>query len=170
MSATATVRPALRPGTLAIHAGQESPDPATNARAVPIYATTSYVFDGPDHAADLFGLRKPGNIYTRIMNPTTDIFEKRVAALEGGVATVATSSGLAAETLAILNLARAGDSIVSTTSLYGGTWALFAHTLPRLGVTARFVDASGPGGAARVAAAIDGTTRSEEHTSELQSH
>ncbi len=160
MSTTANAaRPALRPGTLAIHAGQESADPATNARAVPIYATTSYVFDDPDHAADLFGLRKPGNIYTRIMNPTTDVFEKRVAALEGGVAAVATSSGQAAETLAILNLARAGDTIVSTTSLYGGTWALFAHTLPRLGVTARFVDASGPGGAARVAGAIDGTTK-----------
>ncbi|MHB8798463.1 MAG: O-acetylhomoserine aminocarboxypropyltransferase/cysteine synthase family protein [Thermoanaerobaculia bacterium] len=159
MSATATVRPALRPGTLAIHAGQESADPATNARAVPIYATTSYVFDDPDHAADLFGLRKPGNIYTRIMNPTTDVFEKRVAALEGGVAAVATSSGQAAETLAILNLARAGDTIVSTTSLYGGTWALFAHTLPRLGITTRFVDASGPGGPGRVREAIDGTTR-----------
>ena len=155
---TAT-RPALRPETLAIHAGQESADSATNARAVPIYATTSYVFDSPEHAADLFGLRKPGNIYTRIMNPTTDVFERRVAALEGGVAAVATSSGQAAETLAILNLARSGESIVSTTSLYGGTWALFAHTLPRLGITVRFVDASGSGGAARVAAAIDGTTR-----------
>ena len=159
MSATAAARPALRPGTLAIHAGQESADPATNARAVPIYATSSYVFDGPDHAADLFGLRKPGNVYTRIGNPTTDVFEKRVAALEGGVAAVATSSGQAAETLAILNLARAGDTVVSTTSLYGGTWALFAHTLPRLGVTARFVDASGPDGPARVAEAIDGTTK-----------
>lgn len=152
-------RPALRPATLAIHAGQESADPATNARAVPIYATTSYVFDDPAHAADLFGLRKAGNIYTRIGNPTTDVFERRIAALEGGVAAVAAASGQAAETLAILNLARAGDSIVSTTSLYGGTWALFAHTLPRLGIAVRFVDASGPGGAARVAAAIDGTTR-----------
>ena len=152
-------RPALRPETLAIHAGQESADPATNARAVPIYATTSYVFESPEHAADLFGLRKSGNIYTRIMNPTTDVFERRVAALEGGVAAVATSSGQAAETLAILNLARSGESIVSTTSLYGGTWALFAHTLPRLGITVRFVEASGPEGPARVAAAIDGTTR-----------
>lgn len=152
-------RPALRPETLAIHAGQESADPATNARAVPIYATTSYVFDSPEHAADLFGLRKSGNIYTRIMNPTTDVFERRVAALEGGVAAVATASGQAAETLAILNLARSGESIVSTTSLYGGTWALFAHTLPRLGITVRFVDASGPEGPARVAAAIDETTR-----------
>ena len=155
---TAT-RPALRPETLAIHAGQETADPATNARAVPIYATTSYVFDGPDHAADLFGLRKPGNIYTRIMNPTTDVFERRIAALEGGVAAVATASGQAAETLAILNLARSGESIVSTTSLYGGTYALLAHTLPRLGITTRFVDTSGPGGPQRVAAAIDETTR-----------
>jgi O-acetylhomoserine (thiol)-lyase len=152
-------RPALRPDTLAIHAGQESADPATNARAVPIYATTSYVFDDPAHAADLFGLRKAGNIYTRIGNPTTDVFERRVAALEGGVAAVATASGQAAETLALLNLARSGDSVVSTTSLYGGTWALFAHTLPRLGIAVRFVDASGPGGPARVAAAIDATTR-----------
>jgi len=155
----AATRPALRPGTLAIHAGQECADPATNARAVPIYATTSYVFDGPDHAADLFGLRKPGNIYTRITNPTTDVFERRVAALEGGVAAVATASGQAAESLAILNLARSGDSIVSTASLYGGTYALLAHTLPRLGITTRFVDTTGPGGPARVAAAIDGTTR-----------
>jgi O-acetylhomoserine (thiol)-lyase len=152
-------RPALRPETLAIHAGQESADPATNSRAVPIYATTSYVFDSPDHAADLFGLRKPGNIYTRIMNPTTDVFERRVAALEGGVAAVATSSGQAAETLAILNLARSGESIVSATALYGGTHSLFAHTLPRLGIDVRFVDASGPEGPARVAATIDGTTR-----------
>lgn len=152
-------RPVLRPGTLAIHAGQETADPATNARAVPIYATTSYVFDDPGHAADLFGLRKAGNIYTRIGNPTTDVFERRVAALEGGVAAVATASGQAAETLALLNLARSGESIVSTTSLYGGTWALFAHTLPRLGIAVKFVDASGPGGPARVAAAIDGTTR-----------
>jgi O-acetylhomoserine (thiol)-lyase len=159
-TSTATdTRPALRPETLAIHAGQESADSATNARAVPIYATTSYVFESPEHAADLFGLRRPGNIYTRIMNPTTDVFERRVAALEGGVAAVATSSGQAAETLAILNLARSGESIVSTTSLYGGTWALFAHTLPRLGITVRFVDASGPEGPARVAEAIDATTR-----------
>ncbi|MCL4810773.1 MAG: O-acetylhomoserine aminocarboxypropyltransferase/cysteine synthase [Thermoanaerobaculia bacterium] len=142
-----------------MHAGQETADPVTNARAVPIYATTSYVFDDPAHAADLFGLRKSGNIYTRIGNPTTDVFERRVAALEGGVAAVATASGQAAETLALLNLARSGESIVSTTSLYGGTWALFAHTLPRLGIAVRFVDASGPGGTTRVAAAIDATTR-----------
>ncbi len=152
-------RPKLRPGTLAVHAGQETADPATNSRAVPIYATTSYVFDGPEHAADLFGLRKLGNIYTRIMNPTTDVFEKRVAALEGGVAAVATASGQSAETLAILNLARAGDTIVASKALYGGTVALLAHTLPRLGITTRFVEASGPDGAANVAAAIDETTR-----------
>jgi O-acetylhomoserine (thiol)-lyase len=146
----------LRPGTRAVHSAQEVADPATRARAVPIYATTSYVFDGPDHAADLFGLRQPGNIYTRIMNPTTDVFEKRIAELEGGVAAVATSSGQAAETLAILNLARAGDSIVSSSTLYGGTHSLFTHTLPRLGIATRFVDAHDP---AAVAAAIDGTTR-----------
>src|SRR5574340_354921 len=126
--------------TLQVHAGQE-PAPGTNARAVPIYQTTSYTFDSAEHGANLFALKEFGNIYTRIMNPTTDVFEKRVAALEGGVAAVATSSGQAAETLAILNLARAGDTIVSTTSLYGGTWALFAHTFPRLGIATRFVDA-----------------------------
>src|SRR5512147_1123740 len=117
---------AYRYETLQVHAGQE-PAPGTNARAVPIYQTTSYTFDDADHGARLFALQQFGNIYTRIMNPTTDVFEKRIAALEGGVAAVATASGQAAETLAILNLARAGDTIVSTTSLYGGTWALFAH-------------------------------------------
>jgi O-acetylhomoserine (thiol)-lyase len=127
-------------GTRAIHVGQESADPTTHARAVPIYATTSYVFDDPNHAADLFGLRAFGNIYTRIMNPTTDVFERRIASLEGGVAAVATASGQAAQTLAILNLAQAGDNIVASTSLYGGTYALFAHTLPRLGITTTFVD------------------------------
>lgn len=142
--------------TRAVHAAQEAADPATGARAVPIYATTSYVFDGPDHAADLFGLREFGNIYTRIMNPTTDVFERRIADLEGGVAAVATASGQAAETLAILNLARAGDSIVASKALYGGTVALFAHTLPRLGITTRFVDVTDLDA---VTAAIDGTTR-----------
>ena len=158
MSATPTTetKPAWRPGTRAVHAAQESADPTTNARAVPIYATTSYVFDGPDHAAALFGLKQFGNIYTRIMNPTTDVFERRVADLEGGVAAVATASGQAAETLAILNLAEAGDSIVSSSSLYGGTYALFAHTLRRLGITTRFVDAHDP---SAVEAAIDDTTR-----------
>src|SRR6202451_900878 len=116
---------------LAVHAGQ-SPDPATGSRAVPIYQTTSYVFQDADHAGRLFGLKEFGNIYTRIMNPTTDVFEKRVAALEGGVAGLATASGQAAETLAIITLASAGDEIVSTTSLYGGTYKLFHYTLPRL--------------------------------------
>jgi len=132
-------------GTRAIHVGQEHADPTTNARAVPIYATTSYVFDDPKHAADLFGLRAFGNIYTRIMNPTNDVFERRIASLEGGVAAVATASGQAAQTLALLNLAQAGDEIVASTSLYGGTYALLAHTLPRLGITTTFVDlAHGP--------------------------
>src|ERR1700690_2927565 len=126
--------------TLAVHGGQV-PDPATNARAVPIYQTTSYVFDDADHAARLFGLKEFGNIYTRIMNPTTDVFEQRIAALEGGIAGLATASGQAAETLAILTLANAGNEIVSTTSLYGGTYNLFHYTLPKLGITVKFVDA-----------------------------
>ena len=126
--------------TLAVHAGQ-APDPTTGSRAVPIYQTTSYVFQDADHAARLFALQEFGNIYTRIMNPTTDVFEKRVAALEGGVAALATASGQAAETLAVLTLASAGEEIVSTTSLYGGTYNLFHYTLPKLGITVRFVDA-----------------------------
>ena len=126
--------------TLAVHAGQV-PDPATGSRAVPIYQTTSYLFQDADHAARLFALQEFGNIYTRIMNPTTDVFEKRVAALEGGVAALATASGQAAETLAVLTLASAGEEIVSTTSLYGGTYNLFHYTLPKLGITVRFVDA-----------------------------
>jgi O-acetylhomoserine (thiol)-lyase len=126
--------------TLAVHAGQ-LPDPTTGARAVPIYQTTSYLFQDADHAGRLFSLQEFGNIYTRIMNPTTDVFEKRVAALEGGAAGLATASGQAAETLTILTLAAAGDEIVSTTSLYGGTYNLFHYTLPRLGITVRFVDA-----------------------------
>ena len=125
--------------TLAIHGGQ-APDPTTNSRAVPIYQTTSYTFNDADHAARLFGLQEFGNIYTRLMNPTTDVFEQRIAALEGGVAALATASGQAAETLAILTLAQAGDEIVSTTSLYGGTYNLFHHTLPRLGIKFHFVD------------------------------
>jgi O-acetylhomoserine (thiol)-lyase len=126
--------------TLAIHGGQQV-DPTTKARAVPIYQTTSYVFDDADHAARLFGLKEFGNIYTRIMNPTTDVFEQRIAALEGGIAGLATASGQAAETLIITTLASAGDEIVSTTSLYGGTYNLFHYTLPKLGITVRFVDA-----------------------------
>src|SRR5580698_8939213 len=141
--------------TQAVHAGQ-SPDPATNSRAVPIYQTTSYLFNDSDHAARLFGLQEFGNIYTRIMNPTTDVFEKRVAALEGGAAALATASGQAAETLAILTLANAGDEIVSTTSLYGGTYNLFHYTLPRLGITVRFVDADDFDG---LRAAINSKTR-----------
>ena len=126
--------------TQAVHAGQ-SPDPATGARAVPIYQTTSYLFQDADHAGRLFALQEFGNIYTRIMNPTTDVFEKRVAALEGGAAALATASGQAAETLTILTLAAAGDEIVSTTSLYGGTYNLFHYTLPRLGIKVKFADA-----------------------------
>jgi O-acetylhomoserine (thiol)-lyase len=129
--------------TLALHGGQE-PDPATNARAVPIYQTTSYVFNDADHAASLFGLKEPGNIYTRIMNPTNDVFEKRVAALEGGVGALAFSSGSAAVTFSILNIAGAGDHIVSANSLYGGTYNLFVHTLPRLGVDIDLVDPNEP--------------------------
>jgi len=126
--------------TLAIHGGQ-SADPTTKSRAVPIYQTTSYVFDDADHAARLFALQEFGNIYTRIMNPTTDVFEKRIAALEGGAAGLAASSGQAAETLAITTLASTGDEIVSTTSLYGGTYNLFHYTLPKLGINVKFVDA-----------------------------
>jgi O-acetylhomoserine (thiol)-lyase len=126
--------------TLALHAGQV-PDPATNSRAVPIYQTTSYLYNDSDHAARLFGLKEFGNIYTRIMNPTTDVFEQRIAALEGGAAALATASGQAAETLAILTLANSGEEIVSTTSLYGGTYNLFHYTLPKLGITVRFADA-----------------------------
>ncbi|HYD52285.1 MAG TPA: O-acetylhomoserine aminocarboxypropyltransferase/cysteine synthase family protein [Gemmatimonadaceae bacterium] len=143
-------------GTRAVHSAQESADPATKARAVPIYATTSYVFDGPDHAASLFGLREFGNIYTRIMNPTTDTFERRIADLEGGVAAVAVASGQAAQTLALLNLAQAGDSIVASSSLYGGTFTLLKYTLGRLGISTRFVDGTDPDAFAR---AIDGTTK-----------
>ncbi len=126
--------------TRALHAGQQ-PDPATGARAVPIYATTSYQFQDTDHAARLFGLQEFGNIYTRIMNPTTDVFEQRIAALEGGVAALAVASGQAAATLAIMNIAQAGDNIISSTDLYGGTYNLFRHTLPKSGITTRFVDA-----------------------------
>jgi O-acetylhomoserine (thiol)-lyase len=144
-----------QPDTLALHAGQV-PDPATNARAVPIYATSSYVFNDTQHAADLFGLRAFGNIYTRIMNPTSDVFEKRVAELEGGVAALAVSSGQAATTLSVLNLAKAGDNVVSSQTLYGGTYNLFAYTLPKWGVTTKFVDIHNLD---QVRAAIDSGTR-----------
>ena len=122
-----------RPETLAVHAGQQ-PDPTTGARAVPIYQTTSYNFKSSEHAADLFALKEFGNIYTRLMNPTTDVFEQRLAALDGGVGALATASGQAAITLAILNLAQAGDEIVSADNLYGGTYNLFHYTLARLGI------------------------------------
>ena len=125
--------------TKQIHAGQ-SPDAATNARALPIYQTTSYTFDSTDHAAALFSLAEPGNIYTRIMNPTTDVVEQRIAALEGGVAALFLSSGQAAETFAILNLASAGDHIVSSPRLYGGTYNLLHYSLPKLGIETTFVD------------------------------
>jgi len=129
--------------TLAIHGGQ-SPDPTTGASAVPIYQSTSFVFKDTYHAARLFALEEPGYIYTRIMNPTTEIFERRLALLEGGVGALATASGQAAETLAILNIAGAGDDIVAATSLYGGTYTLFDRTLPRFGITVRFVDPADP--------------------------
>jgi len=130
--------------TLAIHAGQESPDPATGARAVPIYQTTSYVFKDTTHAANLFALAELGNIYTRIMNPTTDVFEKRMATLEGGTGALAVSSGQAAETLALLNITRLGDDIVAANNLYGGTYELFHYTFPKLGRTVTFVNSSRP--------------------------
>jgi O-acetylhomoserine (thiol)-lyase len=141
--------------TLQVHAGQE-PAPGTNARAVPIYQTTSYTFDDSEHGARLFALQQFGNIYTRIMNPTTDVFEKRIAALEGGVAALATSSGQAAQFLAISNIAAAGDNIVSTSYLYGGTYNQFKVTLPRLGVGVHFIEGDS---ADAFAGAIDDKTK-----------
>lgn len=149
-------RPRYRPATRAGHAGQEEADPATGARAVPIHATTSYVFDDPEHAEDLFALREAGNIYTRIGNPTNGVLEERVADLEGGTAAVATASGQSASLLAFLNLAGAGESLVASESLYGGTFAMMKHTLGRLGVETRFVPVDDHEG---FEAAIDGTTR-----------
>jgi O-acetylhomoserine (thiol)-lyase len=128
-----------RPETLALHAGY-TPDPVTGSRAVPIYQTTSYRFKDADHAASLFALKEFGNIYTRIMNPTSDVFEKRIAALEGGTAALAVASGQAAESLTLFTLLRAGDELVSASSLYGGTYNLFKVTLPRLGIHTRFVE------------------------------
>ncbi|MEO6116221.1 MAG: PLP-dependent transferase, partial [Pseudolysinimonas sp.] len=125
--------------TLQIHAGS-APDPVTHARATPIYKTTSYVFDSTDHAKNLFALAEFGNIYTRIMNPTTDVIEQRIAALEGGTAALATASGSAAITYAVLNIAGAGDHIVSSSSIYGGTYNLFKYTLARLGIEVTFVE------------------------------
>ena len=133
----------LRPETVALHGGQ-SPDPTTKARAVPIYQTSSYVFDDTEHAADLFALKVPGNIYSRIMNPTWDVLEQRLTQLEGGIGAVVTASGQAAVTYSVLNIARAGDNIVSVSQLYGGTYNLFAHTLPQYGIEVRWVDADDP--------------------------
>ncbi len=141
--------------TLQLHAGQ-TVDPTTNARAVPIYQTSSYNFNNTDHAANLFGLKEFGNIYTRIMNPTTSVFEERIAALEGGVGALATSSGQAAQFLAISTIAAAGDNIVSTSYLYGGTYNQFKVTFPRLGINVKFVDSDDP---ADYADAIDKRTK-----------
>ena len=129
--------------TLAVHAGAK-PDPTTGARSVPIYQTAAYVFKDTEEAADLFGLRKAGNIYTRLMNPTTDVFEKRIAALEGGIGALATASGMAAITTALLTFTKPGDEIVSGDKLYGGTYELFNYTFPKLGRTVKFVDSSSP--------------------------
>src|SRR5690625_4828172 len=141
--------------TILLHGVQE-PDPVSGSRAVPIHQTTSFVFNDTEHAKNLFGLAEFGNIYTRIMNPTTDAFEQRVAQLEDGVAAVATSSGMAAITLAILNLASAGDEIVADSNLYGGTYNLFRHTLPRYGIDVKFVDGTDP---ARIENAITDKTK-----------
>jgi O-acetylhomoserine (thiol)-lyase len=141
--------------TLALHGGQE-PDPATNSRAVPIYQTTSYVFDSPEHAAALFGLQQFGNIYTRLMNPTTDVFEKRVALLEGGAAALGVASGQAAEMVALLTICNAGDNIVSSASLYGGSYTLFRYTFAKFGIEVRFADQSDP---ANIAVLVDEKTK-----------
>ncbi len=149
-----TDRP-MHPETIALHGGWRA-DPSTGAVAVPIYQTTSYQFESTEHASKLFALEEFGNIYTRIMNPTTDVLEKRIAALEGGVAALAVASGQAATTLSIQNLASAGDNIVSSTNLYGGTWNLFANTLREQGIEVRFVDPADPAAFAR---ATDARTR-----------
>ena len=142
-------------GTKALHAGQQ-PDPTTGSRAVPIHQTTSYCFRDTQHAADLFALKEMGFIYTRLMNPTTDVFEQRLAALDGGVGALAMSSGQQAITVALLNLARAGEHIVSAAALYGGTITLFANTFARMGIDVTFVDATDP---QAVAAAIRPNTK-----------
>jgi O-acetylhomoserine (thiol)-lyase len=152
---SADKQPAQRPETMALHSGQV-PDPTTNARAVPIYQTTSYVFDDSQHAQDLFALAVPGNIYTRIMNPTSNVLEERIAALEGGIASLALASGQAAVLYSVLNVARAGDNIVAVSTLYGGTYNLFAHTLPQYGIEVRFVDPDEP---EELGAKVDGQTR-----------
>ena len=142
--------------TIALHAGQESPDSATGARAVPIYQTTSYVFKSSDHAANLFALTELGNIYTRMMNPTTDVFERRVAAIEGGSGALAVASGQAAITFSLLNITRVGDNIVAANNLYGGTYELFHYTFPKLGRTVKFVHSQNLDGLKK---AIDSRTR-----------
>lgn len=135
--------PTWKLGTVCLHGGQV-PDPTTNSRAVPLYQTTSYVFNDSDHAARLFGLQEFGNIYTRLMNPTCDVLEKRIAMLEGGAGALATASGQAAESLAIMNICQAGQNIVASTSLYGGTYNLFHYTFPKFGIEVKFVDQSDP--------------------------
>ena len=145
----ATERAAWQPETLALHGGTWRADPSTGAVAVPIYQTTSYQFRDTGHAARLFALEELGNIYTRITNPTNDAFEQRITALEGGAASVAVASGQAASTIALLNVAEAGDNVVSSTDLYGGTWALFANTIRRMGIDIRFVDPADPEAFAR---------------------
>src|ERR1700678_901066 len=138
----------LRPETIALHGGQ-APDPTTGARAVPIFQTTSYQFKSTEHAANLFALKEFGNIYTRLMNPTTDVFEQRIAQLDGGAAALAVASGQSATTLALLNIARAGDEVVSADNLYGGTYNLFNYTLPRLGIKVHFVKSNDLGALAK---------------------
>ncbi len=145
----------MRPETIAVHGGY-SPDPTTKAVAVPIYQTTSYAFDSAQHGADLFDLKVQGNIYTRIMNPTTDVLEKRIAELEGGIGALALASGSAAITYSILTIAEQGDNIVSASALYGGTYNLFAHTLPQFGIEVRFADHRDPESFAQL---IDGRTK-----------
>ncbi len=139
-----TDHPSYQLETLAVHAGQEESDPATNSRAVPIYQTAAFTFDDSQHAADLFALAVPGNIYTRLMNPTTGVYETRIAALEGGVGALATATGAAAVTYAVLNVTAAGDNIVALSTLYGGTFALFTHTLQQFGIECRLVDPDRP--------------------------
>ena len=143
------------PETIALHAGYRA-DPTTGAVAVPIYQTTSYQFDSTEHAANLFALKELGNIYTRIMNPTVDVLEQRIAALEGGVAALALGSGQAASAFSIQNIAQSGDNIISSTDLYGGTWNLFANTFKAMGIEVRFVDPAEP---KAFAEATDGKTR-----------
>ena len=147
--------PTYRLGTQALHAGQ-SPDPATNARAVPIYSTTSYVFNSTEHAANLFALREFGNIYTRLMNPTTDVLEKRLAALDGGAAALAFASGQAAITASLLTIVHSGQNFISANSLYGGTWTLFSQTFQKLGIEVRFFDPAHP---EQISKLVDKNTR-----------